>query len=243
MFDPFGDFESAGYLRNVERSKDMDLVKAQEHLFFSAHLEEALDYLSPDHSPDITYQTFLDVHRMLFGDFYPWAGSDRLTLGVGMHVGKGNGAVEFERADLSRQAVEWGLRMSCDMHGKRTGPGDVMGAFAWGHPFLDGNGRAMLLVHTELCARAGFAIDWGSSKKDSYLQALTDELWNPGQGKLNEYFVPLIRNVDARLNWRDRLLAVQGLDGSAGTEQNVAYRSDDPEGPARYATMDSARRR
>jgi cell filamentation protein len=30
-------------------------------------------------------------------------------------------------------------------------PGVVMGQFAWGHPFLDGNGRTMLIVHTELC--------------------------------------------------------------------------------------------
>ncbi|WP_269503527.1 Fic family protein [Burkholderia sp. IMCC1007] len=105
-----------------------------------------------------------------------------------MHVGKGDGAVEFERADRSQQAVEWGLRLAASMHRGQAGPGDVMGAFAWGHPFLDGNGRTMLLVHTELCPRAGIAIDWGSSRKNAYPDALTEELWNPGKGRLDAYF-------------------------------------------------------
>lgn len=46
MFDPFGDFESAGYLRNIEGLKDAREVKIQEHLFFEANLEEALAFLA-----------------------------------------------------------------------------------------------------------------------------------------------------------------------------------------------------
>jgi cell filamentation protein len=243
MFDPFGDFESAGYLRNFEGLKEANLVKAQEHLFFRAHLREALDHLSQARSPDITYQSFLDVHRILFSEFYPWAGNDRLTLKVGTHVGKGDGAVEFEQADRAQMAIEWGLRMAGDASVMREKPGTVMGAFAWGHPFLDGNGRTMLLIHTELCARAGFAIDWTSSSKGSYLETLTAELWKPDKGLLDEYFRPLFRDVDSHLNWYDRILAVRGLDGIDGVDQNVAYQSDDPQGHARYVAMNEARER
>ncbi|WP_226981161.1 Fic family protein [Vibrio litoralis] len=28
-----------------------------------------------------------------------------------------------------------------------------MGFFAYGHPFIDGNGRIMLIIHNELCHR------------------------------------------------------------------------------------------
>jgi cell filamentation protein len=49
-------------------------------------------------------------------------------------------------------------------------PGEVMGFFAYGHPFLDG--RTMLLVHVELCHRAGFSIEWHRTNKTHYLAAL-----------------------------------------------------------------------
>jgi cell filamentation protein len=50
----------------------------------------------------------------------------------------------------------------------------------------------MLLVHTELCARADFSIDWTSTKKTEYLQALTSELQAPEKGFLDAYFVPVM---------------------------------------------------
>lgn len=76
MFDPFGDFESAGYLRNIEGLKDAREVKIQEHLFFEANLEEALAFLASIRGR-IGYRDFLRVHAILFSDFYPWAGQDR----------------------------------------------------------------------------------------------------------------------------------------------------------------------
>ncbi|MTV37705.1 Fic family protein [Duganella radicis] len=237
-FDPFGDYDTNGYLRNYGNLKDREFVKIQEHSAFVSNLDEALDFLSPANSPEITYQSFLDVHRILFSDFYPWAGQDRLSLGVGRNVGKGD-AVEFEQSDRSRQAVEWGLHLAAK--GLRQKPGAVMGAFAWAHPFLDGNGRTMLLVHTELCGRAGFAIDWTKSGKNAYLDALTKELWRPDKGLLDGYFVPLIYEVSPREDWRQRILHIQGIDGAHSPELNIAYHSDDPNGPARYDEIRRAR--
>ena len=46
-FDPFGDFATEGYLRNVEKEKDLDIVKRLEHTSFTTGLDEAFTALVP----------------------------------------------------------------------------------------------------------------------------------------------------------------------------------------------------
>ena len=46
MFDPFGDFAVAGYLRNVAAEQDLEIVKAVEHELFRAQIPAALDVLA-----------------------------------------------------------------------------------------------------------------------------------------------------------------------------------------------------
>ena len=184
VFDPFGDYETRGYLRNFEGLKRMDEVKVLEHTFFEANLEDAFHFLGAVKGP-LTYKHFLKVHHVLFSDFYPWAGQDRLQLGVGQFVEKGN--FQFEEASLAQRAVEWGLQLGNDPAVLAKKPGMVMGQFAWGHPFLDGNGRTLLLVHSELCRRAGFSILWHRTAKSDYLLALTQEIANPQLGVLDRY--------------------------------------------------------
>ena len=64
LFDPFGDFETAGYLRNELGLKDPARIKVQEHLFFTANLQDAAAYLST--LDEVTYEDFCEVHRILF---------------------------------------------------------------------------------------------------------------------------------------------------------------------------------
>lgn len=45
-FDPFGDFETEGYLRNSLKLKDPVEVKESEHLSFEASIEDALAHLA-----------------------------------------------------------------------------------------------------------------------------------------------------------------------------------------------------
>ncbi len=45
-FDPFGDFDTAGYLQNALQLKDPVEVKESEHLSFELSMEDALDYLA-----------------------------------------------------------------------------------------------------------------------------------------------------------------------------------------------------
>lgn len=46
MFDPFGDFKTADYLRNTSAEKDLAVVKAVEHTLFRAQLPQALALLA-----------------------------------------------------------------------------------------------------------------------------------------------------------------------------------------------------
>ncbi len=87
MFDPFGDFQTAGYLRNVLALKDPKEIAAAQHNFFLAGLGDVVDFLS--RRKTITYVDFCEVHRLFFGEFYPWAGQDRQSLGVGEFISKG----------------------------------------------------------------------------------------------------------------------------------------------------------
>lgn len=46
MFDPFGDYDSRGYLRNTAGEKDLEIIKIAEHELFRAQLPIALDFLA-----------------------------------------------------------------------------------------------------------------------------------------------------------------------------------------------------
>lgn len=239
MFDPFGDYETAGYLRNIEGTKDLDTLKRQEHVFFEANLEKALSYLQSVDG-DITYENFLKVHHILFGDFYPWAGQDRHVLGVGRLVSKGN-RVQFEASEECQRAIKWGLSKANDRACLRREPGTIMGIFAWGHPFLDGNGRTMLIVHTELCHRAGFSINWVASNKNDYLNALTLEIENPQGKHLDKYLLPFVSDI-LHKDLLQHLKSLPGLDGrNTDDAENISYSANDPEANAAYQDLKRAR--
>ena len=86
-----------------------------------------------------------------------------------------------------------------------------MGTLAFAHPFLDGNGRALMVVHTELAHRAGISIDWQQTNKTDYLAALTRELDEPGKGHLDAYLRPFIQKVADRETQVATLEALPGL--------------------------------
>jgi cell filamentation protein len=74
----------------------------------------------------------------------------------------------------------------------RKHPGEVMGYLAYAHPFLEGNGRTILSVHSELARRAAISIDWRSMDHRAYLTALTRELQRPNHDLLDAYLAPYI---------------------------------------------------
>jgi cell filamentation protein len=111
VFDPFRDFETAGYLRNKFAEKDPQIVQELEHQMFRASLDEAIAHLSKRRGA-LSYADFLAVHRILFEGFYPWAGQDRAITAPDLSITKA-GTVFSHPLD-ARLAVEEGLRIGSD---------------------------------------------------------------------------------------------------------------------------------
>ena len=129
-FDPFGDFATEGYLRNVEKEKDLDIVKRLEHTSFTTGLDEAFTALGK--SRQFSYSDVLRTHGILFNAVYPWAGQDRLSIAPALSVRKG--PVIFANPSEIRPAVEFALRKAQEKDYLRAHPGEIMGHLAFGHP-------------------------------------------------------------------------------------------------------------
>ncbi len=119
-------------------------------------------------------------------------------------------------------------------------PGEVMGYLAYGHPFLEGNGRTIMVVHSVLADRASISIDWTATGKDEYLSALTREIDSPGKGELDAYLKPSIRKAAAKAAIAANVAAARGLDGN--TDNAVLGDIRDPELRARYEAQEMKRK-
>ncbi|MNU33114.1 Adenosine monophosphate-protein transferase VbhT [compost metagenome] len=211
MFDPFGDFETAGYLRNVYEYKDKRRVSAAERLEVQSNILEAADFLHKVRG-GLRYSHVLKVHKTLFGGLYPWAGNDRAVTAPNLRISKAGLDDLFALPGQERRAMEYALDQAANPSTMRNKPGWIMGLIAYSHPFLDGNGRTIMLLHQELCFRSGFHIDWLKTDKSAYLQSLTKELQDPGKGILDAYLKPFV--VDRKLGLRESVvdqLALPGL--------------------------------
>lgn len=236
IFDPFKDYKTEGYLRNTVKEKNLDIVKRLEHDLFTAKLPTAMDYLAARKT--FIYSDFLEVHRILFGGLYPWAGSDRSRTAPHTLIRKGE--TYFCHPQDARKAVEEGLRIAQIKERMRKSPGQVMGFFAYGHPFLDGNGRTMLVVHSALCNRAGFSIDWGRTDKSAYLNALSEEIEKPNDGILDKYLASFIEGpLDSKL-WGTAVRSIKGLDGMAAMD-TVEGDVNDPAAAKKYEEFERRR--
>lgn len=211
MFDPFNDFGQSGYLRNLYGEKDPEIVRELEHTMFRAGLDDALAYLEKRKS--LCYEDFLAIHKILFQEFYPWAGQDREETAPNCSVSKA-GTI-FSHPMDARRAINEGLRLGHDKDYMFKHPGEVMGSFAYGHPFLDGNGRTMLIIHSELCHRAGFSIEWHRTDKMEYLRALSAEIESPSKGHLDSYLCQFIGQAQNRGLWGETIHDLRGLDGQS----------------------------
>lgn len=236
MFDPFNDYALAGYLRNKFQEKDPRIIKQVEQEVFIRQLPTAIQYLGSKNL--LAYDDFLAVHQILFSEFYPWAGRDRLMTLPNSAVKKGD--VLFSHPQSSRLAVEHGLRLGQDVETMAKNPGEIMGLFAYGHPFLDGNGRTMLPVHIELCHRAGFSIAWHKTNKVDYLSALSKEIETPGQGFLDTYLLQFKGPMLDRSAWGADILGMKGLDGLDDVNQIDGDLSD-PAVAEKYRKLEERR--
>jgi cell filamentation protein len=238
-FDPFGDFERRGYLRNVARTKDMKIVRQMEHASFTTGLDAALTNLISQ--KQLSYDDVLGTHKILFDAVYPWAGQDRLTVAPHLVVSKGSDRekISFAYPQDIRRAIDYGLDHGQDKKFIAAKPGEIMGYFAHGHPFLDGNGRTIMVLHCVLAQRAGFSIDWAATTKNDYLAALTKELDDPHKGHLDTYLGRFVRSAISPDTFAANIAAVPGLDGEG--EDTVLGTTDDQELKAKYEAQELKR--
>jgi cell filamentation protein len=208
-FDPFGDFDTRGYLRNTEQLKDPAKVKALAHRHFRKNVRSAFAALS--RADRITYEDVLSAHKTLFGEIYPWAGEDRATTAPDLAISRGNRFDLFAHPRDIRRAAEYGLRRGQGAAFMASQPGEIMGMLAYAHPFLDGNGRTIMIVHTELAMRAGIGIDWTRTDKQDYLAALTRELERPANDELDTYLKPFVEPAVSRAHASAVLGTMRGL--------------------------------
>lgn len=209
MFDPFGDFASRGYLRNHAAQSDLEKVKQLEHSAFRGNVARAMDALaSRDH---LEYADLQQVHSILFSEIYPWAGEDRRVNAPDLEITKAGINGMFSHPFDIELAANHALDRGQNAAVMRDRPGEIMGYLAHAHPFLDGNGRAIMTVHAELCRRAGIHIDWSQTEKSAYLSALTNELQSPGKGHLDSYLSPFVR--DGALDRSANVMRLQTIAG------------------------------
>jgi cell filamentation protein len=235
-FDPFGDFETRGYLRNLAEEKDLEIVRRLEHTSFTTGIDAAFRRLAP--VKRLAYDDVLDTHKILFEAVYPWAGQDRLQTAPDLAISRGT--VLFARPTDIRRAVDYALDEGQDKTVMAARPGEVMGYLAYGHPFLDGNGRTIMVVHGVLAQRAGFSIDWAATAKADYLSALAKEIDAPGKGHLDTYLKPFVRDAMTDDRLAAKIAEAPGLDGNA--EQNeVLGKTSEPALQNRYEQQELKR--
>ncbi len=230
-FDPFGDFETRGYLRNLAQEKDTAIVRRLEHASFTTGLDVAFAQLAKAKS--LAYADVLVTHKILFEAVYPWAGQDRAITSPDIAVSRGG--VLFAHPKFIQNAVQHALCLGSDPKTMRAKPGEVMGYLAFGHPFLDGNGRTIMVIHALLAQRAEFSIDWAKTDKTAYLTALTKEIEEPGKGHLDAYLAGFHAPAVAAGKLADALGQFAGLAGDAEKDENkVLGATNDPAVKAHY---------
>jgi cell filamentation protein len=184
ILDPFGDYETAGYLRNVYGVKELEIVGHLETAVFQQEILGTVRFLR--RQQDLRYEHVLETHRQLFNSLYPWAGQDRAVTAPMIAIAKGGFSTLFAHPADCRRATEHALNLGRDPMYLRSHPGEVFGFLAHAHPFLEGNGRTILTIFAELARRANFYVMWEAIGKQEFLDTLTDELLRPSKGTMDD---------------------------------------------------------
>lgn len=191
ILDPFGDYESVGYLRNVYGVKDLEIVGHLETAVFQQEILGTVRFLR--RLQHLRYEHLTETHRQLFNSLYPWAGQDRSVTAPAIAIAKGGYGNLFAHPADCRRAAEHALRLGQDVTYLHAHPGEVFGFLAHAHPFLEGNGRTILTVFAELTRRANFHVTWEAIDKQEFLETLTDELLRPSRGNMDDLVLQYVK--------------------------------------------------
>ncbi|MGY3563960.1 hypothetical protein ACVWXP_007285 [Bradyrhizobium sp. USDA 4463] len=87
----------------------------------------------------------------------------------------------------------------------------MFGNLAFAHPFLDGNGRTLMVVHAVLANRGGISFDWSATDKTAFLD-VTKRIKYPGKGHPRHLSGALIQKTDPGGNLAAEILKALGFD-------------------------------
>jgi cell filamentation protein len=177
VWDPFGDKDTRGILRNkfgIQKKDELDLV---EYTFIHKNIRKALGVLKREKEVDL--RAWRRTHAVLFNDLYPWAGTIRSHPVERVYRFNVPENVERDANATFANARAEGFLIN---H-----LGEVYGELAFNHPFYDGNGRSLNLVFSEMARREGFGIAWDNFDKQSYLAHLTNAVFGCSYEGLTDY--------------------------------------------------------
>jgi fido (protein-threonine AMPylation protein) len=103
ILDPFGDHESAGYLRNVCGVKDLELIGHLETAVFQQEVLRTVRFLRRVQT--LQYEHLLETHRQFFHSLYPWAGEDRSITAPHLAIVKAGYKAEFSKPGEPKQYI------------------------------------------------------------------------------------------------------------------------------------------
>jgi cell filamentation protein len=192
VLDPFGDYETVGYLRNTYREKDLLLVGHLETAAFEQEVLATVRFLR--RCPSVQYQHVTETHYRLFNSLYPWAGRDRSITAPDIAIAKGGYSNLFAHPADCKRAAEYALNLGQDALYFRAHPGEVFGYLAHAHPFLEGNGRTILTIFAELTRRSRFHVTWEAIDKEQFLETLTRELLQPSKAIMDGLVLPYVQD-------------------------------------------------
>src|SRR5271170_635045 len=135
ILDPFGDYETAGYLRNSYQEKDLRVVGHLETAAFEQEIVPTVRFLR--RLPTLRYEHITETHQRLFISLYPWAGQDRSVTAPDIAIAKAGYKTLFAHPGTVQLAAEHALNLGQNPAYLRAHPGEVFGYLAHAHPFLE----------------------------------------------------------------------------------------------------------
>lgn len=179
-WDPFGDMETRGILRNHYGTNNGNKLANFEYVSIRKNMPKALAYLGS--TKTINLKAWLKTHEILFSDVFPWAGTAR-------KVDVFRGPVKFNLFHLLAKEAEAVFKKAEDPDFLKNNIGYVYGELAFNHPFLDGNGRSLNTVFTEMLRRSGLKMNWEAVDRSEYLDHLTQAVLLTNYTHLDRYLM------------------------------------------------------
>ncbi len=128
-------------------------------------------YIQPAPKGKFDLDHLKQIHKHLFGDIYPWAGSVRsIDISKGSTLFAMPHRIEPELSKLFKRLNQENLHElnRGDLSHKLS---EYFNEINAAHPFREGNGRANRLFITSLAKQYGYNIQWRNMSKQAYIQA------------------------------------------------------------------------